>query len=274
MDAHRARAAGCGPRRLRACPTRPSRRSARLFASGGGSAASGFGGPPAHISLLRRLVVDERGWLPGRGIRGRRRGVQLAARACVDAARNPLRAPHPRCAPGPWPAGWPSSLPGLVLILALSALFLESSPPAWIRGAGAGAGAAVAAVAVHAAWDLLRPSLGARTRVQGACAGRSTPLAGRNGRRRGSRGWSWCSWRAARVELLVHGPLAAGRSGVSLVRCRCHSSSRRARARSPVARLDRVQGRRALLRRRVRDRPADAGRRGRQAPLAHARASS
>ena len=24
----------------------------------------GFGGPPAHISLLRRLVVDDRGWFP------------------------------------------------------------------------------------------------------------------------------------------------------------------------------------------------------------------
>ena len=24
----------------------------------------GFGGPPAHIALLRKLVVDDRGWLP------------------------------------------------------------------------------------------------------------------------------------------------------------------------------------------------------------------
>ncbi|MCW3067042.1 MAG: chrA, partial [Solirubrobacterales bacterium] len=37
--------------------------------------------------------------------------------------------------------------PGLVLILALAALFLAASPPHWIRGAAAGAGAAVAAVA-------------------------------------------------------------------------------------------------------------------------------
>ena len=27
----------------------------------------GFGGPPAHIALLRKLVVDDRGWLDARG---------------------------------------------------------------------------------------------------------------------------------------------------------------------------------------------------------------
>ncbi len=48
-------------------------------------------------------------------------------------------------------------VPGLVLIVALAALFL-GSPPDWIRGAGAGAGSAVAAVAVHAGLLLLRPA--------------------------------------------------------------------------------------------------------------------
>jgi chromate transporter len=46
----------------------------------------------------------------------------------------------------------------VALMLALSALFLASSPPAWIRGAGAGAGAAVAAVAVRAGLGLAGPS--------------------------------------------------------------------------------------------------------------------
>ena len=49
-------------------------------------------------------------------------------------------------------------VPGLILILALAALFLAGSPPDWIRGAGAGAGAAVAAVAVQAGWSLLPTS--------------------------------------------------------------------------------------------------------------------
>ena len=49
-------------------------------------------------------------------------------------------------------------LPGLILILALAALFLATSPPTWIRGAGAGAGAAVAAVAVQAGLGLVPAS--------------------------------------------------------------------------------------------------------------------
>jgi chromate transporter len=49
-------------------------------------------------------------------------------------------------------------VPGLVLIVGLSALFLEASPPLWVRGAAAGAGAAVAAVAVHAALSLVPAS--------------------------------------------------------------------------------------------------------------------
>lgn len=49
--------------------------------------------------------------------------------------------------------------PAVILIIALSILFLTRSPPLWVRGAGAGAGAAVAAVAVHAARGLLSPSI-------------------------------------------------------------------------------------------------------------------
>jgi chromate transporter len=44
--------------------------------------------------------------------------------------------------------------PGLVLILALAALFLAAHPPVWVEGAAAGAGAAVPAVAVRAAASL------------------------------------------------------------------------------------------------------------------------
>src|SRR5882724_6013036 len=49
-------------------------------------------------------------------------------------------------------------LPGLILIVALAALFLAGSPPRWVTGAGAGAGAAVAAVALQAGWSLAPPS--------------------------------------------------------------------------------------------------------------------
>jgi chromate transporter len=49
-------------------------------------------------------------------------------------------------------------VPGLVVILALAAVFLAASPPLWVLGAGAGAGAAVAAVAVHAGTNLVPAS--------------------------------------------------------------------------------------------------------------------
>jgi chromate transporter len=49
-------------------------------------------------------------------------------------------------------------LPGLILILALAALFLAGSPPEWVKGAGAGAGSAVAAVALQAGATLIPDS--------------------------------------------------------------------------------------------------------------------
>jgi chromate transporter len=48
--------------------------------------------------------------------------------------------------------------PAVILILALSLLFLSHSAPLWVRGAGAGSGAVVAAVAVHAARGFIIPS--------------------------------------------------------------------------------------------------------------------
>jgi chromate transporter len=50
-------------------------------------------------------------------------------------------------------------VPGLILILALAALFLAARPPVWVAGAAAGAGAAVPAVAVQAAAALVPASL-------------------------------------------------------------------------------------------------------------------
>jgi len=52
-------------------------------------------------------------------------------------------------------------VPGLIMILALSVVFLAKHPPAWILGAALGAGAAVPAVALSASWGLV-PSSRAR----------------------------------------------------------------------------------------------------------------
>ncbi len=126
---------------------------------------TGFGGPPAHIALLRKLTVDREGWMD-------HQEFEDANAACS-------------LLPGPAStqlaifcayrvAGWPGAIvgglgfivPAVVLILALSLVFLAGAPPDWIRGAGAGAGSAVAAVAVRAAIDLLRPSF-SRARAEG-----------------------------------------------------------------------------------------------------------
>ncbi len=126
---------------------------------------TGFGGPPAHIALLRKLVVDRERWMDHHEFED------------ANAACSLLPGPSSTqlaifCAYRV--AGWPGAIvgglgfivPAVVLILALSVVFLSGSPPDWIRGAGAGAGAAVAAVAVRAGLDLLRPSLD-RSRAEG-----------------------------------------------------------------------------------------------------------
>jgi len=113
-------------------------------------------GPPTHTLLLRQLCVGRREW------------IQAEEFEDAIAACNLLPGPSSTqlaifCAGRV--GGWPGALvggagfivPGLIVIIALAALFLSSSPPGWVR-AGAGGGAAVAAVAVRAALDLAPPS--------------------------------------------------------------------------------------------------------------------
>jgi chromate transporter len=117
----------------------------------------GFGGPPAHIALLRRLCVDDRGWLDPREFED----AIAACNLLPGPASTQLAifcAWRLRGRTGALVGGACFIVPGLLVILALAALFLEGSPPAWIRGAGAGGGAAVAAVAVQAGWSLVPDS--------------------------------------------------------------------------------------------------------------------
>jgi chromate transporter len=118
---------------------------------------TGFGGPPTHIALLRRLVVDERHWIEPREFEDAVGACNLlpgpaSTQLCIFCARRLAGAP------GALVGGLCFIVPAVGLMLALSALFLAQSPPAWVRGAGAGAGSAVAAVAVQAALLLLVPS--------------------------------------------------------------------------------------------------------------------
>jgi chromate transporter len=119
--------------------------------------AIGFGGPPAHIALLRELCVQRRGWMTDDEFED---GV---------AATNLLPGPAStqmaiycawrlRGATGAVLGGVCFILPGLLVILALSAILLGHAPHRLVLGLAGGAGAAVAAVAVHAAGLLVPPS--------------------------------------------------------------------------------------------------------------------
>lgn len=119
---------------------------------------TGFGGPPAHIALLRRLIVDREGWMDAQEFQD----ANAACGLLPGPASTQLSIFCAYRVAGPGGAlvgGLAFIVPALVLILALSVLFLAHRPPLWVAGAGAGAGAAVAAVAVDAARGLLRPSL-------------------------------------------------------------------------------------------------------------------
>jgi chromate transporter len=123
---------------------------------------TGFGGPPAHIALLRQLVVTRRSWLDARAFEDANAAVNLLPGPASTqlAIFSAYRVGGPA---GAVIGGLGFVVPAVVFVLALSVLFLSHNPPLWIRGAGAGAGAAVAPVAVRAGIDLLRPSY-ARTR--------------------------------------------------------------------------------------------------------------
>jgi chromate transporter len=117
----------------------------------------GFGGPPTHIALLRTLCVEKRGWLSPHefedGISATNllpgpASTQLAI-LCAWRLRGRL---------GAAVGGLCFIVPGLVIILALSVIFLAANPPLWIQGAAAGAGAAVPAVALNAAIGLMPTS--------------------------------------------------------------------------------------------------------------------
>src|ERR1700760_629664 len=119
----------------------------------------GFGGPPTHIALLRKLCVDDRGWLSAHEFED---GIS-ATNLLPGPASTQLAifcAWRLRGRVGALIGGICFIVPGLVIILALSAIFLAAHPPLWVLGAAAGAGAAVPAVALNAAMGLVPASWG------------------------------------------------------------------------------------------------------------------
>jgi chromate transporter len=146
----------------------------------------GFGGPPAHLTLLRRLCVDQRGWMDEHDFED----AVATANLLPGPASTQVAlycAWRLRRLAGLLVGGAGFILPGLTAILALAALFLAGTPPRAVLGAAAGAGAAVPAVALAAALALIPASWhragtgGGRARwiVYAALGGATAALSGR-----------------------------------------------------------------------------------------------
>ncbi len=136
---------------------RPDVRLTTIAREWGRIGCIGFGGPPTHIAMLRRLAVEREKW------------VDESEFEDAIAATNLLPGPAStqlaifcawrlRGVSGALVGGACFICPGLAIIIVLSAIFLASNPPTWIKGAALGAGAAVAPVAINAALGLLPAS--------------------------------------------------------------------------------------------------------------------
>ena len=139
--------------------TRPSLRD--IAREWGRIGVIGFGGPAAHVALLRELVVDRRGWMTAREFEDANAATQLlpgpgSTQLAVYSAH------HVGGRLGGLVGGLAFALPGLIAVLAIAAVALADRPAAWVQGVGAGAAAAVVAVVVQAGIGLARGSLGGR----------------------------------------------------------------------------------------------------------------
>ena len=197
----------------------------------------GFGGPPAHVALLRDLTVDRRGWIDAREFEDAFAACSLLPGPALDAAGDLLRAAGRR-------AGRRAR-----------------------RRARVHPARACSSCLVIAAVALQRRAAGCRRRASARArrprSSPSSPRPGSEADRPAPRRSSTCSPGARRRALLA-GPVRGRRSCCSAGAGR--SSARQHACQSTVvarADLARGQGRRALLRRRLRDHPADARRRRR-----------
>jgi chromate transporter len=127
----------------------------------------GFGGPPAHVALLRDLTVERKQWIDSREFEDAFAACSLlpgpasTQMAIYTAQRVGGRS-------GAIVGGLGFILPGLVLVLAIALVALGDEPPEAVELFGAGAAAAVVAVVVQAGLKLIDPRRGLVYVVAGA----------------------------------------------------------------------------------------------------------
>jgi len=129
--------------------------------------ALGFGGPPAHVALLRDLTVDRRAWIEPREFED-----AFAACSLLPGPASTQLSIY--CAQrvagrrGALVGGLAFILPGLLVCLAIAAVAFADEPPPVVDAFGAGAAAAVVAVVVQAGIALIDPRRGLVYVVAGA----------------------------------------------------------------------------------------------------------
>ena len=118
---------------------------------------TGFGGPPAHIQMLRELCVQKNAWIADEEFEHATATVNLLPGPASTqlAIFSAWRVGGIR---GALIGGLCFIFPGLVLILALANLFLSKDLPPALSAAAAGAGSAIAAVAIYSGLVLAKPS--------------------------------------------------------------------------------------------------------------------
>jgi chromate transporter len=127
----------------------------------------GFGGPPAHVALLRDLTVDRHRWLDSREFED----AFAACNLLPGPASTQMAIYTAQRVAGRWGAivgGLGFILPGLVMVLAIALIALGDQPPDAVEGFGAGAAAAVVAVVVQAGLKLIDPRRGLVYVIAGA----------------------------------------------------------------------------------------------------------
>ena len=219
----------------------------------------GVGGPQAHTALLREMMVEQEQWLTRARVPGRRRGHEPPPRPRLDAARDLLR-----------PLGGRRSR--------------SDRRRARVHRPRLRADRRAGGALPRPRAERRRPRRVGRRGAAVVVVSRSPGSASRAGSPKSEARCSLRSLVYALAALPDH-RLRSARgcspscSGAGPSRSRCGSacrrrSSGRRRGEDPGAGLDGVQGRRAQLRRRPRDHPADAARRRARAPLADRAASS